>query len=180
MGLPTLSEVKLHLRVDGDQEDSLILSLIASAVEHFEQSTRRVLARRTIVQKQNGLLPRHTIMLEKGPVTSVTSLTIRKDDSTFVTIPPTDYIVNCGQTETIPLLAIRTNAQIPQADNYPGSVVVTYVAETIDIPQSINAAIKLLVAHWYENRQAVGPTGGGEVPLAYSSIATKYLWGAYL
>jgi hypothetical protein len=39
--------------------------------------------------------------------------------------------------------------------------------------------IKLLVAHWYENRAAVQPGFGGEVPLAVDSILKIYSSGDY-
>lgn len=178
MGLPTLADLKLFLRIDHSEEDVLITSLLNGAVDHFEQSTRRVLQSRSITQRLDSLPDSRVIFLEKGPVTSVTSVTVRTLTGTS-TISSSDYITILGQTETKPLIAFKDTANLPTPDNYPGAVTVTYVAETTTIPESVNAAIRLLAAHWYENRQAVGPTGGNEVPLAYQSVASKYLWGAY-
>jgi uncharacterized phiE125 gp8 family phage protein len=178
MALPTLDDVKLHLRVDSTTEDPLITSLLAGAIDHFEQSTRRVLSSRSIVERLDSLPDSRVIFLEKGPVTSVTSVTVRTLTGVS-TISASDYITITGQTETKPLIAFKDTANLPTPDNYPGAVTVIYVSETTTIPESINAAIRLLVAHWYENRQAVGPTGGNEVPLAYQSVASKYMWGAY-
>jgi uncharacterized phiE125 gp8 family phage protein len=179
MSLPTLADVKLHLRVDSDSEDALIASLLAGAIDHFEQSTRRVLQSRSIVERFDDWPSARVIFLGKGPVVSVESVTARTISGTS-TISASDYITILGQTETKPLVAFKDTTNLPAVDGYPGAVTVTYTAETTTIPESINAAIRLLVGHWYENRQAVGPTGGGEVPLAYSSVASKYLWGAYL
>jgi uncharacterized phiE125 gp8 family phage protein len=179
MALPTLADVKLHLRVDSTTEDALITSLLAGAIDHFEQSTRRVLSSRAIVQKLDELPDSKIIFLEKGPVVSVASVTVRTDSGTS-TISANDYITVTGQNETKPCIAFKQSATLPTVDGYPAAVTINYTCETTTIPESINAAIRLLVAHWYENRQAVGPTGGNEVPLAYASIANKYLWGAYL
>lgn len=178
MGLPTLADVKLHLRVDTADEDTLITSLLAGAIDHFEQSSRRVLTNRTITQKLDAWPGSRIIPLEKGPVVSVTSVTVRTEAGTS-TLSASDYIAITGQTETKPCVAIKDQATLPAPDGYPQAITITYVAETTTIPESINAAIRLLAAHWYENRQAVGPTGGNEVPLAYQSVASKYLWGAY-
>lgn len=178
MSLPTMEDVKLHLRIDTADEDPLINSLLASAIDHFEQSTRRVIQTRSIVETLDALPSSRVIFLSKGPVISVQSITVRTETGTS-TISSSDYITMTGQTETKPLIAFKTSANLPTPDSYPGAVTVSYTAGTTTVPDSIGAAIKLLVGHWYENRQAVGPTGGNEVPLAYQSVASKYLWGAY-
>lgn len=178
MGLPTLADVKLHLRVDHAYEDALIASLLAGAIDHFEQSTRRVLQPRLIVQTADSFPDSRVVILDKGPATSVATVSVRTTSGT-VSVPLTDYIAITGQHETKPLVAFKTSATLPTPDGYPSAVSITYSAETTTIPESINAAIRLLVGHWYENRQAVGPTGGNEVPLAYQSVAHKYIWGAY-
>ena len=95
------------------------------------------------------------------------------------TISAANYLTFFGQSETKPQVYFKDNVTLPDPDGYPYSVTVTYTAATTTIPASINQAILLMCAHWYENRAQVGPTGGGEVPFAFEAIANKYIWGAY-
>jgi uncharacterized phiE125 gp8 family phage protein len=176
MALPTLAEVKLHLRVDHTYEDSLITTILNGSIDLFEKHTRRILSEQTLTHKLDHL-PKQ-IILPCGPVTGVTSVTVRTATSTE-TISAANYLTFFGQSETKPQVYFKDNVTLPDPDGYPYSVTVTYTAATTTIPASINQAILLMCAHWYENRAQVGPTGGGEVPFAFEAIANKYIWGAY-
>lgn len=176
MPLPTLAEVKLHLRVDHAYEDDLINTILAGSIDLFEKHTRRILSEQTLTYKLNGL-PKQ-ILLPRGPVTGVTSITVRTATTTE-TINGSNYLTFVGQSETRPQVYFKDNVALPEVDGYPYAVTVTYTAATTTIPASINQAILLMCAHWYENRAQVGPTGGGEVPFAFEAIANKYIWGAY-
>lgn len=176
MALPTLEDAKLHLRVTHAYEDALITTLLASAVDLFEKHTRRYLSAQTLTHLQDGLTKQ--IILPKGPVTGVSSVTVRTKTGTQ-TVSSSLYLTFVGQSETKPQVFFLDNVVLPEVDGYPYAVTVTYTVETTTIPASINQAILLLVGHWYENRATVGPTGGGEVPFAFEAIANKYIWGAY-
>ena len=176
MALPTLLDAKLHLRVDTSDEDALIQVLLTAAIGYFELHARRILSSQTLTQKQDLLS--NPIYLKQGPVTGVTSVTVRTLTTTD-TISSSDYITQTGQTETNPQIYFKDGITTPSPDGYPGAVTVTYTAATTTIPPSVNIAVLLLVGHWYENRQAVGPTGGGTVPFAFEAIANKFIWGAY-
>lgn len=176
MSLPTLADVKLHLRVDHTYEDALITTILSGAIDLFEKHTRRILSEQTLTHRLDGL-PKQ-ILLPRGPVTGVTSITVRTATTTQ-TIDPTSYLTFVGQSETKPQIYFKDNVVLPEVDGYPYAVTVTYTAATTTIPASINQAILLMCAHWYENRATVGPTGGGEVPFAFEAIANKFIWGAY-
>jgi uncharacterized phiE125 gp8 family phage protein len=176
MSLPTLDDCKLHIRVDHTYEDALISTLLSGAIDLFEKHTRRFLNAQSLTWKQDGLTKQ--IILPQGPVTSVTSVTVRTKTGTQ-TIDSSLYLTFVGQSETKPQIFFLDNVVLPEVDGYPYAVTVTYAVGTTSIPASINQAILLLVGHWYENRATVGPTGGGEVPFAFEAIANKYIWGAY-
>lgn len=176
MDLPTLDEAKLHLRVDHTYEDLMISNLLAGAIDHFEKHTRRHLLPATLTWRQDGMTKQ--IILPQGPVTGITSVTVRTPAGTE-TVDSSLYLTFFGQSETKPQVFFKDNVVLPEVDGYPYAVTVTYTAETTDVAAAIRQAILFLVAHWYENRATVGPTGGGEVPFAFESIANKYIWGAY-
>jgi uncharacterized phiE125 gp8 family phage protein len=176
MPLPTLADVKLHLRVDHDYEDALITTILGGAIDLFEKHTRRVLSEQTLTHRLDSLPDR--IDLPRGPVTGVTSVTVRTPNG-VVTVSPQSYLVFAGQSETRPQIYFTNAASLPNPDGHPYAVTVTYTAATTTIAPSINQAILLMCGHWYENRSQVGPTGGGEVPFAFEAIANKYIWNAY-
>jgi len=39
-----------------------------------------------------------------------------------------------------------------------------------EIPEELISAMKLLVGHWYQNREAVAESSNGEVPMAVDMI----------
>jgi uncharacterized phiE125 gp8 family phage protein len=53
-----------------------------------------------------------------------------------------------------------------------------YGSASTGIPQLLRLAIFMLVAHWYEHREAVG-SFGSEVPLAVDSVLRLYSDGGY-
>ena len=55
MSLPTLAEVKLHLRVDHAYEDDLINTILSGSIDLFEKHTRRILSEQTLTHRLDGL-----------------------------------------------------------------------------------------------------------------------------
>ena len=53
-----------------------------------------------------------------------------------------------------------------------------YGATSANVPELLRQGVLMLVAHWYEHREAVGQYGA-EVPLAVDSILQMYTDGSY-
>ncbi len=68
---------------------------------------------------------------------------------------------------------------LPQMAN----VLITFVAgfgSPDKVPPAIKVAIKMIVAHWYENREAVGMGSYAEVPLAARNLLSAWEIGEYV
>lgn len=135
-------DLKLHLRVDGDDEDSLIEGLFASAMSHID-GPRGVLGR--CIQPQ-------TWAFEAEPW------------SGFLRMPfiGVSQVSASTQVDGDPVsLALATRScgvwtEVRLDDVVDGLVSVEVKASTTDDAwPAIIAAVKLLVGHWYENREAV-------------------------
>lgn len=176
MALPTLAECKAQLRVRHTLEDDLIESYRVGAIDIFEKISRRVLSARTITHKQNTLDA--VIDLPQGPVTAITSVTVRTDSGT-VTIDSSNYIAHFGAEERQPGVSFKTNATLPTVDGYRSAVTITYTAETNPIPDSIKLAILSMVTQLYEFRVAVATTPINELPHSITDIALAHLWSSY-
>ena len=163
-----LAEAKLHLRtVMGDtSEDSLLISpLVTAAREYCENVTGRALAAQTLkaYPESWGLW-----RLPRPPVVSITSVKYYDTDNTEYTLAATDY-----QLDTVDgQLLILEEPTISLRELNP--IVVEYTAGyTMDCPKAVRQAMLLLIAHWYQNREALGEVGG-EVEIGVKRLLSQF------
>lgn len=199
----SLDEAKLHLRVDGTEEDDLITALIQAAREYVERYTRKTLIyttyRYTLDTFPGGStwtafstmepieLPRQPVAeIAVGGNYSYAMPRIRYYDTDSVqqtlTYAGEDFELDLGSNP--PALRLFPYSYWPIAEYYRANAVeVDFVAgygpTSASVPASLIAAIKLLIGHWYENRQAVGAGFGAEVPLAVESLLRLHCAGDY-
>ena len=153
----SLAEMKLHLRVDHSDEDALIAGLITAAREQCELESRRTFCTATLEQRWERWPWAGGFPLHRGPVQSITSITYTDEDGTTGTMSSSDYLL---YKETDPAtVVLKPGAEWPAVDLMPGaSIAVRYVAgygAAAAVPQRYKQAIKLMAAHWYENREPV-------------------------
>jgi len=172
----TLSEAKLHCRVDGSDDDALLSSLIAAARAACEVLARRAFVTRTLDYRLASWPAGRSIVLPLPPLVSVTSIAYTDEDGVAGTVPSTDYVVY-SQVEP-GLIVLKPVASWPAATLMPGpALVVRYVAgfgAAAAVPAEYKHAIKLTVGHWYENREAV-VVGAmvAKLPLAVKDLLTQ-------
>ena len=159
----SLTEAKLHLRVDGTDEDTLISALIVAARQEAEAYTRRALVTQTWRYTCDRLAA--TVTLPHQPLQSVTSISIDG-----VTLAASNYGVDTSTGRVRPLAGYA-------ADDI-GGIAITYVAgygAASDVPQAVSQAMLLMIGHWYEHREAV-ITGSisSELPLTARALLAPY------
>ncbi len=144
----TLDAVRAHLRLDGTDEDGLLQALIPAARQACESSLSKRLITQTIRMTLDQPYP--ITRLSVGPVQSVRRI---------------DYIGLDGQLTQMPASAWRLSGdRLAPMDEWPmigapiGGFRIEYVTGFGDSPDDIPAPIRLgmlmLIAHWYENREA--------------------------
>ena len=177
----TVAELQAHLRVETDDDKTLIESLGKAAREYCERATGRTLLTKTLKWYADCWPVDGVIRLPAPPLQSVSTVKYYDTDDTLATLSSALYLVDTasepGRITTVdeeiwPATAIRTNA-----------VEVTYqagYATAADVPAAIKAAIKLLVGNWYENREAViTGTIVNQLALAVESLLGSYWIGQY-
>ena len=155
----SLSEAKLHLRVDGEVEDTLVAALIEAATGHIDGpngTLGRAIMSQTWSQEYSAF--GGDLVLPFGPVKSVTSVTY--DGETF-----SDYrLLSDGRGAFL-----RVNDDTSWPSN-AGPVTVTFVAGVDDAPAAIKAAVLLHIGTLYEYRETlaekVSPSRAYEALLA--------------
>ena len=153
------SVAKLHLRVDASTDDALIDTLCAAARRVVETITRRKCITQTWDLKLDAF-PDGAIWLSCQPVTSVTSITYTDTNGDSQTLSSALYTTDLPPGEESPYARIVPAYQQvwPQTRDVVNAVTVRFVcgfATAAAVPAAMMAAMKLLISHWYENRESV-------------------------
>ena len=141
-------DVKQHLRVDTTDDDALINALIAAAVAYVEEIGGMSLAQRTIEAYLPSWPGVAWLSLPRPPVHSVVFVRYRDLYGNVVDMPASDYVaIEHG-------IWSASWPSAPLARDVPEPITIRYVAGYDVIPAPIRHALLLLVAHWYEHREA--------------------------
>lgn len=175
----SLIEAKLHLRVEFDEDDMLIASLITAARQAAETLTGRQLTTARwrqvldcfpgpslmgVPAGQTFTLPGHAILLAKAPVQSVVSINYLDMASVNQTMPAPTYAVDfaCEPARITPVFGQIWPICLPQI----GAVSVTFDAgygTASQVPDGIKSWIKLRVGSLYAHREEVAALSRGRI-----------------
>lgn len=172
----TLDDAKDHLRVDGTDEDALIMAYIKAARRQCELVARRAMVTQSWELALEAWPAGCYIQLPYPPVQSVTSLTYVDSTGVASVMSSADYVVDTYRQPG--RLVLGYGKSWPSVTLRPGpSIVVRYVAgygAPKDVPETYKQALKLLVGHFYENREAVvlqtGLVQGAVTPMAVDAL----------
>lgn len=165
----TLAEMMEHLRVDQGEEDTLIDSLIMAAREHAELISRRAFITQVLALHLDAWPDGAALSLPRPPLQSVTSVVYVDADGDTQTLAASSYQVQAERERIV--LASGASWPTIQADSI---ITVTYVAGYGDKPENVPArygqAIRLLVAQWFEHREAASDLKLIEMPTAVETL----------
>lgn len=147
----SLAEIKAHLRIDFDDEDDLLVSLINAATGQIEARLGRALVLRTVRQTFRRFSP--VLRLAASPVQSVVTVAYLDAANVDRTLAASAYRVEgIGDVATIAPVT-----SWPATGNEPDAVVATYVAgfgDAEDVPGAIRNAVKMLAGGLYNHRES--------------------------
>ena len=171
----TLAEAKLHMRVEVADDDALITSLITAARQWCEAFQGRAYITQTWQLWLDKWPKGDAISIPRPPLQSVTSIKYYGADGAEYVMPAADYLVDTksepgrivlGYGKTWPSVTLRP----------AGAIAIEFVAgygNADAVPQRVKQAILLLVASWYQNREAVIT---GTVSKEVEFALTALLW----
>jgi uncharacterized phiE125 gp8 family phage protein len=170
----TVAELKSFLRVEHGDDDSIIAALIAAARGHVEALTRRAL----LVQSWRFVLDAWPadgrVTLRMGPLRSVIAARVYDHANNAATIDIETFVVDTAAgVIASPCWALpapgRSTAGV-ELDLQLG-----YGADAADVPDPLRHAIRMLVAHWYENRGlAAAGTSVAVLPAGVGALIAPY------
>jgi uncharacterized phiE125 gp8 family phage protein len=183
----TAADARAHLRT-ASTEDTYLEGLIAVATAWVEAWLGRALVNRTYTYKVDGFPgdawfdhpPRcdsvHELMLPYPPLASVTSIQYQDESNVTQTLSSSVYELALGTTPG--RVRLKVGQSWPGVLHHPDSVTVTYVAgygpTDESVPTSIKHALRLLVGHLYEHREASSPLTVQSVPYGIEALLMPF------
>ena len=144
----TLSDVKIFLRTivgDDSEDDAVLIPMITAAREFCENATGRALAVQTVTA-----FPRtfESAYLPRPPVASFVSAEYKDTNGEVHSLSTDDVVFSNDKVYFVNHPSV--------ADLFPvNPIQVTYRAGYTALPQALRQAMLMLIAHWYNNREAV-------------------------
>lgn len=167
----TLVELKTHLRVTHDDEDTLIASVLAAAVRAVE--ARGGLA---LIEQQWRLTldkaPTAPITLPITPCTALDAVTVTDAESEAQAVSPALYDFAAGAPGRL-----QATGGWPAPAARIGGVAIDFTAGYADadaVPEPLKQAVKILAAYFYENREAASETKVYAAPHAVDALIAPY------
>lgn len=158
-----LGEAKHHLRINANDDDAYVKTLITAAREQAEDYTHRALINQTW-KLYLGMFPFNTpgafpdaIIVPKPPLSSVTSITYTDTSGVSQTVDASDYDVDTASEQG--RITPAFGEVWPTARDAPNSVVVTFVAgygsAATSVPTRIKQGMLIAIGDMYENRESI-------------------------
>ena len=182
----TTAEAKTQLVVDHSDDDTFIDTLIVAARKYCERFTRRALITQTWVLSRDEFPSGATIgegntdiYFPVNPVLGITTLAYTDTAGDAQTLSAgTGYQLDTNREPgrvTVPVSGSWPAVQTGKVNAVQITFTAGYGAASA-VPEDIKHAIKLLVAHWYENREAVAVgVASKEIEFAVKAILMPYI-----
>ena len=151
----SVAEAKAQMRVEGNDEDTIIERLINAAVAFVD--VQGVLGFAMITQTWGQWVGPNpgTVMLSLGPVQSVSAIKYYDINGTLQTATLANF--NVFGTPNRITISPKTGYAWPVTQTRDDAIKIEYVigygATSASVPQTVRHALMMLVAHWYENRE---------------------------
>lgn len=180
----SLVNAKEHIRVDITDDDVFITALAEACKDKVEDLT----GRRLITQTWKWTFDRFPVwdflLIPLAPVISIDSITTfdKLDNSTL--FPAASYFSDVVSEPS--RIVLKEGAVWPvdnelrEANGVEVVFKVGYGPADTDVPKNLTLAQKLLIGHFYENREVTSPIIIHEVPLTVTLLLSRYkAWNQY-
>ena len=158
--VPT-SDAKAWLRIDHSDEDTLIASLVTRATNVVEHLTNRQLINASWTYQVDQFPHQDAIFFPIAPLVSVTSISYTDGDGASQTLGTSVYGV--GTIRDPGRIFLKSGQEWPSTLDQANVVTVVAVAgygtSASDVPEGLKQAVLMLVANYFEHREAVDPRG---------------------
>lgn len=165
-------EMKTYLRLESDitEDDTLIDSLIKAAETKIENICSIAITTKTYDGYLNDLPG--IVEVPVPPLQSISAITYYNDEYTGTVVDSDSYVVQTYDNIEYGEIILKKGYTWPIPDATVNRFKITFVAGFGDdystIPDDLKTAIKMIVAHWYDNRESQ------EIPPAAENLYMNY------
>lgn len=172
----TLAEAKQHLEIDHDDKNGQIIDWIRAATRKVEQDTEVALLTQTWDLTLSGFPEYVTeaIPLPLRPVQSITHVKYYTALGVLTTVTNTDYFLDVATASVA--LAVDKVWPTDLRPFQPGTIrfVAGYTSPDL-VPDDLKHAVKLLVGHFSEARQAAQIDRPQAIDYGYDALIAPYV-----
>jgi uncharacterized phiE125 gp8 family phage protein len=147
----SVSDAKAYLRVETDDDDVLIASLIAAARSHVEAMGRCALLTQSWRLVLDGWPPDGRIKPKLAPLSAIAAARVYDEAGAAHAVDPENFVLDAAQG----VIAVRP-CSLPQPGRAAAGIEIDVVAgfgdASSDVLPALMQALRMLVAHWYDNR----------------------------
>ncbi len=174
------AHAKSHLRVTVSDDDDLIDDFVSAARERMESDTRRAFITQSweLTLDSFPVSSDVAILLPRPPLQSVTSIEYLDTDGDEQTWASANWREDKASEPA--RITPEYSKVYPTTRNVTGAVTITYKTgygdSAASVPKAFRKAMLTLVAHWYENREAVViGTITSSVPMTYEFMVAPWV-----
>lgn len=173
----SLDEAKTHCRIDTDTEDTLVSTLVLAARLYMEHNLGLALIRQSWSLYLDAWPEKSYVELPLSPLISIDAIRVYGQSGTYTTIDPGQFFIDTISRR--PRLVREKGQSWPVPGRNANAVEIAFTAgygdTPEDVPMPIRQAIKLMIAHWYEEREpVVFGHDADTVPLTVASLIQPY------
>lgn len=176
----SVDELLAQYRMDVALENLLLNGYIKAAREMVETDCERALITQTWTMKLDAF-PDDAIQIRRCPLISVSSITYLDTLGASQTLGTSVYVVN--NHDEPGLITLAYGQVWPTTYDQNGAVTVTFTAGygsyPVNVPERAKQAIRMLAAHWIENRESTVQGTVKTVPHGYEALVDRLCWTGY-
>jgi uncharacterized phiE125 gp8 family phage protein len=169
----SLAEAKAFLRVEHNDEDDIIAAMISASRIHVETQTRRALLTQSWRITADAWPPDGRLKVAPAPLRALVAARVYDFAGVAHAVDPGAFVVDA---------AASALAFAPWALPSPGRLaagievdgVTGYGDAAGDVPEPLRQAIRLLLAHWYENRGLASLGAVTILPVTVAALIAPY------
>lgn len=170
----SLAEARQFLRVEHADDDTVIAALIAAARAHVEALTRRALLTQTWRFVLDAWPADGRIAPRIGPLTSLLAVRIFDAGGVAHALEVESFVVDrAANVIAAPCWALPVPGRAVAGIEL--DVICGFGALAGDVPADLIHALKILLAHWYDNRGLASVSGGAATqPAGLHALIAPY------
>jgi uncharacterized phiE125 gp8 family phage protein len=169
----SLAEAKAFLRVETADDDALVAALIAAARVHVERQTGLALMTQSWRMVLDCWPANGRIAVSPAPLQALSAARVFDFDGEERAVDLQAFVLD---TSTSTLAFVPWSLPMPTriAAGIEIDLAAGFGGVASDVPEPLRHAIRLLVAHWHENRATIAGTQAAPPPSNVGALIAPY------